>query len=126
MAGSSQEELEQFTQSLESQVFCSYGAGSKNVALRAIHALATKVHAEAALAAPIVLIAHAAEIPAVALAEKIETTIALASKVLQAIAIAGQTAPVVLVAEKNTNSKKFAHSFVGFLRIYWFGGFFFL
>src|SRR5579863_10037296 len=103
-------------QSLESQVLYSYGAGLENVAPLAIHALATKVRAAAALAGQIALIA---------LAAKTKATTALASKVPQEIAIAGQTALVVLVAEKNTNSKQFAHSFVGFLRIYWFGGFFF-
>jgi hypothetical protein len=103
-------------QSLESQVLCSYGAGLENVVALAIRALAIKVLAADALAAPTALIA---------LAEKTKATTALASKVLQAIAIAVQTALVVPAAEKNTNSEKFAHSFVGFLRIYWFGGFFF-
>jgi hypothetical protein len=70
LAANSQEELEQFTQSLESQVSCSCGAGSANVVLLVIHVLEAKVRAAAALVAKILAVA--------ALAGKTKATTALA------------------------------------------------
>jgi hypothetical protein len=55
---------------------------------------------------------------------KTRANTALAAEVLLMDAIAAQIALVALATEISLSGKNFAHSFVGFLRIYRFGGFF--
>jgi hypothetical protein len=101
------------------RAFASWFAGYKNAANLAAHVVAIKAPAALRMgAAPVDLIVG------VALAAKIKVNIAPAAKVLLKVATAVQNAHVAPAADINLSDRNFAHSFIRFLRIYRFGGFF--